>query len=100
MQAVLMLLLMILGLFKWILIINAVLSWLINFGVINSSNQFVSQVWYFTRQLTEPFLEPIRRFIPPFNGLDLSFLALWFGIILLELMIKIYALPAVAAAGL
>ena len=100
MLAVLQVLLMILGLFKFILIVTAVLSWLIAFGVINTHNQLVAQVYQFTNQLTEPFLRPIRRIIPPFNGMDLSFLALYFGIILLELIIKMYIWPAFAQAGL
>ena len=100
MLALLQVILLILGLFKWILIISAVLSWLMAFGVINSSNQFVAQVYQITSQLTEPFLRPIRRHLPRFNGLDLSFLALYFGVILIELFIQIYLIPGARAAGI
>ena len=100
MVALLVVLYHVLGLFKWVLIITAVLSWLMAFGVINRQNQFVNQVYYFTQQLTEPFLRPIRQRVPPFNGLDLSFLILWFAIMLAQLLIQMYAIPAFRSAGL
>ncbi|MBO6728923.1 MAG: YggT family protein [Maricaulis sp.] len=59
-----------------VIIISIVLSWLISFNVINSSNQVVSVVWRMTSTLTEPLLGPIRRILPPLGGLDLSPLVL------------------------
>ena len=45
---------------------------MISFNVINTRNQFVDAVWRVINQITEPILRPIRRFIPPLGGLDLS----------------------------
>jgi YggT family protein len=56
----------------WIIIIDVVLSWLINFNIINQYNQFVRVVHTFCYRATEPFLRPIRRFMPDLGGLDVS----------------------------
>lgn len=56
----------------FIVIASAIFSWLFAFNVINSSNQFVGQIGSMLYQLTEPMYRPIRRFMPNFNGIDLS----------------------------
>jgi len=62
----------VLGLFVWALIIQAILSWLVAFNVVNTRNQFVATVMHFLYRLTEPALRPIRRFLPDLGGIDLS----------------------------
>ena len=59
-------------LYIWMVIIGAILSWLVAFNVINTSNQFVYTVLDFLYRITEPALRPIRRFIPNFGGIDIS----------------------------
>jgi YggT family protein len=66
-----------LGLYVFILIVAAIMSWLVVFSVINIRNDVVKQVLYTLQVLTEPALRPIRRFVPPVGGLDLSFLVLF-----------------------
>ena len=56
----------------WIFLIMIIMSWLINFNVINTRNQFVATVWRVVNQITDPILRPIRRIVPPLGGLDLS----------------------------
>jgi YggT family protein len=56
----------------WIIIIQAVMSWLIAFNVINTHNSFVRQVWTMLDRVTEPIYRPIRRVMPDFGALDLS----------------------------
>lgn len=56
----------------WIIIIDVVLSWLVNFNIINPYNQFVRAVHTFTYRATEPVLRPIRRVMPDLGGLDVS----------------------------
>ena len=56
----------------WISIIQAVMSWLIAFNVINTHNSFVRQVWTMLDRVTEPIYRPIRRVMPDFGALDLS----------------------------
>ena len=59
-------------LYSLVLIINIVLSWLAAFNVINMSNRFVYSVLDATYKLTDPLLNPIRRFLPNIAGLDFS----------------------------
>jgi len=56
----------------WIIIIQAVMSWLIAFNVINTHNQFVGQLWTVLDRITEPLYRPFRRIMPDFGGLDLT----------------------------
>jgi YggT family protein len=56
----------------WVFLIMIIMSWLINFNVINTRNDFVATVWRVLNAITEPILRPIRRIIPPMGGLDLS----------------------------
>lgn len=69
-----------LGFYVFILVVAAVLSWLIAFQVVNTRNDVVRQILYTLEILTEPVLRPIRRFVPPLGGLDLSFLVLFIAI--------------------
>jgi YggT family protein len=56
----------------WLLIIQAVLSWLVAFGVVNRHNRAVAMVGDFLWRITEPLLRPIRRIIPDLGGIDIS----------------------------
>jgi YggT family protein len=56
----------------WLLIGQAVLSWLLAFGVINRYNRAVSVIGDFLYRVTEPVLRPIRAFLPNFGGIDVS----------------------------
>jgi YggT family protein len=56
----------------WIIIIQAVLSWLVAFNVINLSNDFVRTVLMALDRITEPLYRPIRRIMPDLGALDLS----------------------------
>jgi len=53
-------------------ILNAVFSWLIAFNIVNINNRFVYTLVDFLNRLTEPFLRPIRRFLPDLGGVDIS----------------------------
>ncbi len=95
MKAVLDIVFIILDLLTWILIAQAILSWLLAFNVVNARNQVVATIWRFTHAITEPLLKPIRRMIPSFNGLDLSPLILILLIILVQRVIIHYVYPNV-----
>ena len=58
--------------YLWIIIINAVLSWLVAFNVLNTQNKFVFSILDVTYKLTDPALNKIRRFIPMFGSIDIS----------------------------
>lgn len=74
----------ILGLYVWVLVISAVLSWLTVFDVVNTRNRFVHMLCEFCFRVTEPVLKPIRRFLPPMGGLDVSPIILIFAIWFLQ----------------
>ena len=59
-------------LYIWVLIINAAISWLIAFNVLNTSNRFVYSILEVSYKLTAPPLNFIRRFIPNFGSIDIS----------------------------
>ena len=62
----------IISIYLWIIIINAILSWLVAFNVLNTQNKFVFSVLDTTYKLTDPALNQIRRFIPMFGSIDIS----------------------------
>ena len=60
------------GIYIFMLIASAILSWLVAFNVINTSNRFVYMVGDFLYRVTEPALRPIRRIMPDLGGIDIS----------------------------
>jgi YggT family protein len=72
MYAVIDLILLVIRIYIWLLIAQAVLSWLLAFGVINRYNRAVSVIGDFLYRITEPALRPIRRLLPSFGGIDIS----------------------------
>jgi len=72
MKSIFILLDNIITIYLWIIIINAILSWLVAFNVLNTQNRFVFSVLDATYKLTDPALNKIRRFIPTFGSIDIS----------------------------
>lgn len=69
---------------KWIIIIQAILSWLVAFNVINMSSDFVRTVLTALDRMTEPMYRPIRRVMPDLGALDLSPMVVLLLIIILQ----------------
>ena len=82
MNSLLGLLIQIIDLYKLVLIVYIVFTWLIAFNIINTSNRFVYNVMEILFRLSEPSLRIVRRYIPTFGNIDISpiivFLLLWF----------------------
>ncbi|MGQ3356757.1 MAG: YggT family protein [Phreatobacter sp.] len=95
MKAILDVVLIALNLYWWVIIIQAVLSWLIAFNVVNYRNQIVAQIDTTLRALTEPVLAPIRRRMPNLGAIDISPIVLLLGIILIQQIIIRYIYPNV-----
>ncbi|MEO7469405.1 YggT family protein [Sphingomonas sp. QA11] len=76
----------------WIILIQAILSWLIAFNVINTYNETVRQIWEALKKITEPFYRPIRRILPDFGALDLSPLV----VLLILYILSNIIVPAIA----
>jgi YggT family protein len=56
----------------WIIVVQAILSWLVAFNIINTHSDLVRTVWTALGRMTEPLYRPIRRVLPDFGALDLS----------------------------
>lgn len=82
----------VLDLYVWVLIISAILSWLIAFNVINTSNRFVYTVADVLYRVTEPVLRPIRRVLPNLGGIDVSPILLILAIFFAQSLIRNYGL--------
>ena len=95
MRAILDIVMVILNLYTWVIIAGAVLSWLIAFGVVNIRNDFVRSIWNLFLGLTEPFLRPIRNFLPSTGGIDISPIILLLAVMLIERIIIYYIYPNV-----
>ncbi len=72
MKSVLILFDNIISLYIWILIINVIISWLVAFNVLNTSNRFVYSLLDVSYKLTAPPLNFIRRFLPNLGSIDIS----------------------------
>jgi YggT family protein len=81
----------------WIIIIQAILSWLVAFNVINTHNDFVRQLLYALDRLTEPLYRPIRKILPDFGGLDFSPLVILLVIMVLDRLLRGAALDVMSS---
>ena len=88
MIALFYLVLQVLKLYTYVVVANVIISWLVAFNVLNTSNRFVYLVLDFTYRLTEPLLFYIRRFLPNLGAFDIS------PIILLLLICLLYTSPS------
>ena len=93
MIAIFYLVLQILKLYSYVVIANVVVSWLVAFNVLNTSNRFVYSILDFTYRLTDPILNKIRRFLPNLGAFDISPIILLLLIWFIEMCMKIYIAP-------
>lgn len=63
----------------WVMVIRAILSWI---------SQGYNPIEALLHQLTEPLLAPIRKFIPPMGGLDLSMLIFLIGMQFFQFLLQ------------
>ena len=77
-----------LQIFIWVIIAQAILSWLVAFNVVNLNNRFVYGVLTGLERVLNPILRPIRNLLPDMGGIDLSPLVLVLGIILTQRLLQ------------
>jgi YggT family protein len=94
MTTIFQVLLLIVDIAKWIVLANVIMSWLVNFQVLNLRQPIVSQIWYGLRGLLEPIYAQIRRVVPVISGIDFAPVVLLIGIFALRQAIvnNMYAL--------
>ena len=95
MIAIFYLVLQILKIYTYVVIANVIISWLIAFNILNTSNRFVYAILDFTYRLTDPFLIRIRRFLPNLGAFDISPIVLLLLIWFIEMCMKLYVAPII-----
>lgn len=68
----------------WAIIIQAILSWLVAFNVVNLQNRLVAGIYQGLDRLTAPFLRPIQQRLPDLGGIDISPVILILAIMLMQ----------------
>lgn len=87
MQSLIQILFMLIGVVRFFIIAHFIMSWLIQFQVLNIRQPFVSQVWYGLSRLLEPIYGPIRRILPNMGGIDLAPLVALLGLEALRIIL-------------
>jgi len=97
--AVFQILQLLLNVIWWIIIVQAILSWLIAFNIINTQSDFVRSVWTALQRMTEPLYRPIRRILPDFGALDLSPLVVLLLLAAANIVLNNLAASYIASGG-
>ena len=84
MKSILILFDNIVGLYIWVIIINAIISWLVAFNILNTSNRFVYSLLDVSYKLTDPPLNFIRKYLPNLGSIDVSPIVLILGLMFLR----------------
>lgn len=87
MLSILQILYLILDVIWWIVIVHIILSWLINFQVLNLRQPLVAQIWDGLNRLLDPAYRRIRSFLPDMGGLDLAPLIVLLALYALRIVI-------------
>ena len=93
MKAIYLLSYELLNIYKYIVVINVIISWLVAFSVLNTHNRFVYSILELSYKLTEPMLNKIRRFLPNLGTLDISPVILLVLIWFLQTCMYLYLAP-------
>ncbi len=81
-------LLLILDVVWFFIIAHVIMSWLINFQVLNLNQQLVSQIWYMLQRILDPLYSRVRRFMPDLGGVDLTPLVVLLAVYALRIIIQ------------
>jgi YggT family protein len=81
-------LMLILDVAVFIILAHVIMSWLINFQVLNIRQPLVSQIWYGLNRMLEPLYAPVRRMLPAMGGLDLAPLVVLIAIYALQIIMR------------
>ena len=95
MIAIYFLVLQLLKLYFYVVIANVIISWLIAFNILNTSNRVVYSILEFTYKLTDPIYNKIRRFLPNLGAFDISPIILLLLIWFIEMCMKLYLAPMI-----
>jgi len=82
---------LILSVVYFVMIVHIIMSWLINFQVLNLHQPLVSQIWAGLNRLLEPIYEPIRKILPDTRPLDLAPLVA----LIIVISLRAYIVPVI-----
>ena len=87
MTSLFQILMLILDIAQFIVLAHVILSWLINFQVLNIRQPLVAQIWYGLNRILDPVYEQVRRILPNMGGLDLAPLLVLLAIYALRIIL-------------
>ncbi|MCT4611052.1 MAG: YggT family protein [Pelagimonas sp.] len=88
MQSLFQILMLLLDIVWFFIIAHVIMSWLINFQVLNIRQPLVGQIWYGINRVLEPAYSKIRQVLPPMGGLDLAPLVALVGIMIIRIVLQ------------
>lgn len=87
MTSILQILLLILDIVQWIILAHIIMSWLINFQVLNLRQPLVAQIWDGLNRILEPMYSRVRSILPNMGGIDLAPLVVLVGVYALRIIL-------------
>lgn len=88
MTSLLQILLLAVGILRWIVLVHVIMSWLINFQVLNLRQQLVAQIWYGLNRTLDPIYSRVRKLVPISGGIDFAPLIVLFAVYAVEVVIR------------
>ena len=73
-----------------VIVVQAIMSWLISFNVLNLQQRLVRLIWEALNRLTEPIYRPVRRFMPNLGGLDITPMVIIVALLFLQRLVYDY----------
>lgn len=87
MQSLFQILMLLLDVLWFLILAHVIMSWLINFQVLNLRQQLVAQIWDGLNRIMEPIYTPIRRILPPMGGIDFAPLVALIGVYAIRIIL-------------
>ncbi len=88
MQSLFQILMLLLDIVWFFIIAHVIMSWLINFQVLNLRQPLVAQIWDALNRILEPLYSRLRRIIPAMSGIDLAPLVALIGVYILRIILQ------------
>ena len=88
MQSLYQILMLLLDVVWFFIIAHVIMSWLINFQVLNLRQPIVAQIWDALNRILEPLYSRLRRILPPMSGIDLSPLVALIGVYIIRIVLQ------------
>jgi len=87
MQSLFQILMLILNIIYYVILVHVIMSWLINFQVLNLRQPLVAQIWYGLNRVLDPIYSRVRRLLPAMSGIDFAPLVVLIVVIALRIIL-------------